>query len=278
MTPDLRRLQELVRAAAREELLPRFAGVSRHIKHDGSIVTQADLAVQERLRTALSGEYPEVGFLSEEMSPSEQQRVAGSAQPLWCLDPLDGTSNFAAGIPIFAVSLALVVGGSLRLGIVYDPLRDECFTAESGRGARLNGSPLERAAGVVPELRSCIAAVDFKRLDGRLAARLAECPPYASQRNFGTSSLEWCWLAEGRFHLYLHGGQKLWDHAAGSLILAEAGGLSATLEGEVVFTLDLKPRSVVAARHPGLFEVWKAWLEQQLRSITCAPSQGGSWG
>ena len=82
-----------------------------------------------------------------------------------------------------------------------------------------------------------------------------------SQRNFGASSLEWCWLADGRFHLYLHGGQKLWDFAGGSLILAESGGAAATLAGEPVFRYGLEPRSVVAAATPALFSVWKTWID-----------------
>jgi len=100
------------------------------------------------------------------------------------------------------------------------------------------------------------------RLAAPLAARLGAHPPYGSQRNFGASSLDWCWLADGRFHIYLHGGQKLWDYAAGSLILAEAGGRSQTMEGEAVFAFELAPRSVVAARDPRLFTAWQAWVSQ----------------
>jgi myo-inositol-1(or 4)-monophosphatase len=195
------------------------------------------------------------------MTGHEHERLAaGTHAGLWCLDPLDGTSNYAAGVPFFAVSLALLIDARVALGLVYDPVRDECFMAQQGGGAWLNDTPLQMPPAAARELRRSIAVVDFKRLRPELAARLASQPPYGSQRNFGSSSLEWCWLADRRFHAYLHGGQKLWDYAAGSLVLAEAGGTACTLEGQGVFTMGLASRSVVAAIHPSLFSEWCAWL------------------
>lgn len=266
MLPDLAGLRRLVCDAARAELLPRFADVTRHVKTDGSIVTEADHAMQQRMQRELAARWPGYAFLGEEMAGDEQERLTREAgRGLWCLDPLDGTSNFAAGIPFFAVSLALLLDGRPVLGLVYDPVRDECFTARRGEGAWLNDTPLG-APGLQPaELKRAIACVDFKRLERSLAGSLGAQPPYGSQRNFGSSSLEWCWLADGRFHLYLHGGQQLWDYAAGWLILSEVGGYSATLDGEEVFALGLAPRSVVAARDSRLFSSWQAWLRAQRR-------------
>ncbi|MHB8534011.1 MAG: inositol monophosphatase family protein [Sulfuricaulis sp.] len=263
MLPSLEMLRDILRTAAREELLPLFADVRRHIKHDGSVVTEADVAMQRRLEADLARHWPEYDFLGEEMSGHEhEQLTAASGRGLWCVDPLDGTSNYAAGIPFFAVSLALVIDERPELGLVYDPVRDECFMARRGDGARLNDVALGAQEPVLPqELRRCIACVDFKRLNAPLAARLGAQPPYGSQRNFGASSLEWCWLADGRFHLYLHGGQKLWDYAAGCLIMAEAGGRAATAEGEEIFHHGLAPRSVVAAATPVLFSAWKSWID-----------------
>jgi myo-inositol-1(or 4)-monophosphatase len=268
--PALEDIAALVRRAAREELLPRFGAVQRHVKHDGSLLTEADLAMQHRLARELSESFPQYDLLGEEMRGEEHEaleaigqgrasRVGGAREGMWCLDPLDGTSNFAAGIPFFATSLALLVGGRAMLGLVYDPVRDECFAASAAGGAWLNGERLGEVA-LPPDIRRAIACVDFKRLKSPLAARLGSAPPYGSQRNFGASSLEWCWLADGRFHLYLHGGQKLWDYAAGCLILTEAGGRAVTLEGEEVFRLGLASRSVVASRDPGLFAAWREWL------------------
>jgi myo-inositol-1(or 4)-monophosphatase len=270
--PNLTDIAALVRTAAREELLPRFADVQHHVKHDGSLLTEADLAMQKRLRDELAARWPQYDFLGEEMHGDEHELLTAVAQGrasllerqatrgLWCLDPLDGTSNFAAGIPFFAVSLALLVDRQSQLGLVYDPVRDECFTARRGAGAWLNGEPLGGPFEHRRELKRCIACIDFKRLSRGLAGRLGAEPPYGSQRNFGASSLEWCWLADGRFHLYLHGGQKLWDYAAGSLVLGECGGAAETLAGEPVFRLGLEPRSVVATLEAGLLPAWRDWI------------------
>ena len=106
---DTQEISAIVRAAAREELLPRLNQVARQFKADGSILTEADLAMNCRLREHLNRRYPDIGFLSEELSRMEQESLLRSSSgPLWCLDPLDGTTNFAAGIPLFAVSLAIL--------------------------------------------------------------------------------------------------------------------------------------------------------------------------
>jgi myo-inositol-1(or 4)-monophosphatase len=258
---DLDRLQRLVVEAAREELVPRFAHASARRKADNSIVTEADFAMQRRLTAALREQWPGIPLLGEEMEAAEQEQLlAASDAGLWCLDPLDGTSNFAAGLPFYAVSLALLRDGEVDLGIIYDPAREECFTARRGEGAWLNGARLGNRRPEPPLSRG-IALVDFKRLPTALAARMATEPPYRSQRSFGSVALEWCWLAAGRAHVYLHGKQKLWDYAAASLILAEAGGRAVTLEGETVFRSALAARSTAAALEPRLFDEWARWLE-----------------
>jgi len=259
MTTRIEQLQELVRTAAKEELLPRFTHVGHDYKADGSLITEADLAIQQRLADQLARQWPEIGFLGEEMAEQEQTSLLESGQPLWCLDPLDGTRNFAGGVPYFSVSLALLEGGGVSLGIVYDPIRDECFAAEKGKGATLNGKPLR-----VPEsgvtLAQCTSLVDFKRLPKPLAGRLATESPYASQRSFGSVALDWCWLAAGRCQVYLHGKQNIWDYAAGNLVFLEAGGYSTTLEGESVFVNALLPRSALGAGEEQMFREWTSWL------------------
>jgi len=267
MLPSIEALTRIVREAAREELLGRFSGVQRETKADGSLVTAADLAMQRRMREALAQRWSEIKFLGEEMSTQEHAVLLNEAaqHDLWCLDPLDGTTNFAAGVPYFAVSLALLREGKSEIGLVYDPVRDECFSARRGAGAQLNGRPLGARMPSASTLAHAVAGIDFKRLPGPLAARLAAEPPYASQRNFGASSLDWCWLADRRFHIYLHGGQRLWDYAAGSLILTEAGGDSVTLRGEPVFTLDVGPRSVIAAHDATLLDEWSRWIAKHMR-------------
>lgn len=261
--PLLSELCDLVRAVSREEILPRFRQVSAQTKGDGSPVTEADLAVQARLGTALQALDPARPLLGEEMSPSAQQALMAEAQDgFWCLDPLDGTSNFAAGFPLFAVSLALVRGGEPWLGIVYDPVREECFSSLRGQGCWLNDQPLHLSPHP-PSLASALGVVDFKRLGPGVGRRLAERPPVRSLRNLGSVALEWCWLAAGRFGVYLHGGQRLWDYAAGSLLLAEAGGSALLLdaEGRAGTPIDLAPRRAIAATSPALLADWRAWLD-----------------
>lgn len=251
----------IVRELAQQELLPRFAQVGREWKADGSLVTEADRAMQQRLAMALAEHWPELPLLGEEMSEQEQQALwqQPPAAGFWCLDPLDGTSNFAAGMPFFAVSLARIRDGQPDLGVVYDPLRDRCYYAEAEGGAWCHGERL-----VVPttgrSLAEGIAIVDLKRLSPSLATRLVTAPPFASQRNLGASALEWCLLAAGHAELYLHGRQQPWDYAAGLLILQQAGGVACTLQGEAVWQGELRPSSVVAAADPALFAAWCHWL------------------
>lgn len=259
MTYSLAVLKDMIIPAAQEELLPRFARVERQHKRDGSVLTEADLAVQSRIATQLLQQWPDTVFLGEEMTAAEQSQLLASGQPVWCLDPLDGTSNFAAGIPYFCVSLALLQQGEVLLGIVYDPVRDECFTASGGQDARLNGELL-RVEQTGLELGQTTALIDFKRLEKDLATRLVTQIPYASQRSFGSVALDWCWLAAGRCHIYLHGRSNIWDYAAGNTIFHAAGGYSSTLDGEAIFTHALTPRSSVAAVDQALFAAWTEWL------------------
>jgi myo-inositol-1(or 4)-monophosphatase len=259
MLPDLKTLEKLIRQVAREEILPRFNRVGYEVKDDGSLLTEADLSTDKRICQGLAEEYPDIAFLSEEMTLEEQQSLLTGSEKLWCLDPLDGTSNFAAGIPLFATSLALIVDGTVQVGVTYDPLRDEMFSAVKGQGAWLNGEILRcKPSGFTMD--KSIAIVDFKRLKPGLLQRLLNHAPYKSQRNLGSCVLEWAWMAANRGHLYLHGGMKLWDLAAGTLILDEAGGFACTLEGEDVFRPAMKPRSVLISPDRTLYLAWKDFL------------------
>ena len=261
-TTQLGILCQLLRDAARDELMTRFAAVRADTKADGSLITAADLAMQRRVQSDLAARWPGIVLLGEEMTAEEQQRLLNaSGSGLWCLDPLDGTSNFAAGVPFFAVSLALIRDGAVQAGAVYDPARDECFSALRGRGAWLDERPL-RAPPSPRSLRDALAMVDLKRLPATLVEAVAR-PPYRSQRSFGSVALDWCWIAAGRCQLYLHGGQKLWDYAAGRLVLEESGAAGGVLEdycGDWASGLSLGPRIALAATHAGLLREWRGWI------------------
>ena len=252
-------MEKLLIKAAEQELMPRLHRVSAGHKADGSLLTEADVSLQQYLMTALEELHPAIPVLGEELPASVQQAMLAEAtNGVWCLDPLDGTRNFACGFPVFAISLALVRQGRVELGVVYDPLRRESFTASYGQGAWLNGERL--VAPATTSLASALALIDFKRLPAELAQRLAVSPPYPSQRSIGSGALDWCWLAAGRVQVYLHGKQHLWDYAAGQLILAESGGLALTLQGEPVFINQLQTRSIVAGCNPAVFAEWADWL------------------
>lgn len=264
---ELRELGDLVRGAAADELMRRFEHVVADQKADGSLITEADLAMQRRLQRELAARWPDFAFLGEEMPAAEQQALlAASGRGLWCLDPLDGTSNFAAGIPFFAVSLALFGDGRVQAAVVLDPVRGECFSALRGGGAWLNGRPLVAAAPTT-RLAQAMAMVDLKRLPARLVEALAHATPYRSQRSFGSVALDWCWIAAGRCQVYLHGGQKLWDYAAGRLVLQEAGGAGGLLRaygGDWEDGVSLAPRIAMAATDATLLAQWHTWIRDAL--------------
>jgi len=261
---DTSKLKDLIQNIARQELLPRFTKVSHSLKADGSIVTEADIAAQTQITATLKQHWPDFVLLGEEMSTEQQTHLLASDQPVWCLDPLDGTSNFAAGIPYFAVSLSLIYHSEVILGLVYDPTRDECFFASKMTDGSITGSFNEKPLTAIQsdiKLANATAIVDFKRLTNALATRIVTERPFSSQRNFGASALDWCWLAAGRGHVYLHGNQNLWDYTAGELIFRAAGGLASTLEGETIYKKEIIKRSVVAAINQSLFNEWHEWIK-----------------
>ena len=257
--PSLAGLRDLVVGVSEGVSALQGGGSAVSEKIDGSYVTSVDQDLQDRLLRALDTRWPGYGAIGEEMSHSDQVSICQSSENgYWVIDPLDGTTNFASGFPCYGISVALVIDGDPQLAVVYDPVRRECFSAGVGQGAWLNGQAIRCLETQM--LDDCIANVDYKRLVGELAVRLVQSPPYRSQRNIGASVLEWCWLAAGRIQLYLHGGQKLWDFAAGYLILTEAGGAATTLSGAPLDCGSLKKRSVVAASSSALLAQWSAWI------------------
>ena len=257
----LNRLAELVREVAQTAVMPRFLNTAVSTKSDGTRLTEADLHAQalfaERLPQIIN-----CPMLGEEMSADEQHAIwRHAATGLWVVDPIDGTNNFINGLPHFALSVAYIRHGRAQLGAIFHPMMQEMFTAERGRGAWLNGRPLP-LRHAPKKLNESIAGVEVKYLrSGKLASRMQTLHPFGSQRSMGSSTLDWCYLAAGRYDLYLHGGQKLWDYAAGALIYEEAGGRLATLEGDDFWSGEhVFKRSVIAGLQSDLFERWLAWI------------------
>ncbi len=255
----LKQLEQLIPAISNKILNDFFNQTTAETKTDGSIVTEADLAMQNAISAELLKLAPDIPLLSEEMTTQEQTDVVTNCPSYWCLDPVDGTNNFHHGVPLFAVSLALIVDKQLGLGIIYDPVRKETFSALKGSGLRINGYKYEPPKQT-EELGLCLASVDFKRLNSNMKLRLCQTMPFKSQRNIGTCALEWAWLAAGRTQLLLHGGEKFWDYAAGCLLLAEANGVSSTDTLQPVFNNSLENRPIIAAITNSLHQSWSAFL------------------
>ncbi len=246
-TIDIHLITELLRETGSGILLPAFQRQSNtsRIKGDGSLITETDMKCQQFIREQLAASYPEIGFLGEEMSEKEQQACLQQGTHFWCLDPLDGTSNFVASFPAFGTSLALMEDGLPVLACIHDPVRGETFSALRHEGAWLNNQPLHVRSE--QPLSESIGFIDFKRLDHKLAIRLATKKYCRSQRNIGSCALEWAWLAAGRSQFIIHGSEKLWDYAAGWLLAKEAGCTASDFNQLHPFHVSRLSSSIVAA-------------------------------
>ncbi len=228
---------EVAARRAGELALARFrTDIEVSFKGRANVVTDVDLAAERTILDYVREEYPEFGILSEESAP-----VAGASPYTWVVDPIDGTRNFAEGIPHFCVVVAIARGAEVVAGVTYDPVRDELFAAQQGRGAFLNG---ERV-WVSPRQAIDEAVLGFDLgYDFGQAKRLLEMaggiwPQVQSYRLMGSSALSLAYTACGRIDLYFHHSLSPWDIASGILLAQEAGGQvldRATLEPATLFS------------------------------------------
>lgn len=253
---------DAVRSVAAEEILPRYRSVVAIRKDDGSIVTEADFAAQlalvKRLQTLEA-----IPVLAEEMPAHEQAAIFERGGRFWCVDPLDGTKNFSESIPFFGVSVALMEGARPIFGTVYDPIADEAFYAVRGAGAWLNQQPL-RVPGRGPALAQAVAEVSLRRDISRLRGALKRRKPYGRRLTSGSDTLSWCHLAAARIDVMLQGAQKMWDYAAGALIVEEAGGHLSSLNHDDFWEAPPWSRSAIAARTEPLLIEWRQWIRKEL--------------
>jgi myo-inositol-1(or 4)-monophosphatase len=236
-------LEPFVRAAhaAVDEACARLraaAGERPRVEYKSAIdlVTETDRAIERLITDRLTGSFPDHAVIGEEASAGAPPARPPAGQYAWYLDPVDGTTNFAHGHPHFAVSLALARGAELLVGIVADPLRDERFAAVRGAGATLNGRPIHVSA--VDALERALLATGTpydrrERADFYLGGIKAFMLRAQGIRRAGSAALDLCYVACGRFDAYWEWRLSPWDHAAGALIVREAGGsVSAAGGGE----------------------------------------------
>jgi myo-inositol-1(or 4)-monophosphatase len=197
------------------------------------LVTEIDLQIEREFREMIAGRFPDHVVLGEEF---EREGDRDSAPPFcWVVDPVDGTTNYAHGLPIFCASLALEIDGTPAVGAVYDPTRRELFTAEREAGAWLNGRPL--AVSTVDTLLDSLLVTGFhygiQKDPEELIGLFREFIMRArAVRRLGSAALDLCYVAAGRFDGYWESIIQPWDVAAGALIVEEAGGRVTTISGE----------------------------------------------
>jgi fructose-1,6-bisphosphatase/inositol monophosphatase family enzyme len=251
---DIEKVAALIREAAEAEVLPRFRNLASHELQDKGTndpVTAADLGVEKRLTAALPKLLPGSVVVGEEAAHHDQnilERLSGP-DPVWVIDPIDGTQNFANGSDWFCIMVALASGGKTHAGWVYFPTKDEMVTAEQGSGAFSNGARL--ATPPAPALKDMKGSVHTKYLAPELKQSVEQgigC--FASNKQLYCAGLTYVWLARGELHHALFWRTKPWDHSMGALILREAGGRISYLDGEDYLLGDGSRKGIVAVGDP----------------------------
>ena len=254
-------------------------GVETEYKGDVDVVTVADRTVEKLIRTRLGETFPDHGIYGEE---GTRERLDQEFR--WYVDPLDGTTNFAHGVPHFAVSMGLEqrapdlpadADGTVVAGVIYDPLLDEMFCAERGRGATLNGRPIR--ASRVPELAEALVATGFpsrKRHDNPNIHFYQEFTLRShGVRRAGSAALDLAYVASGRFEAFWEFHLNPWDTAAGFLLVEEAGGRISDFAGGP-FRLD--SREVLASNgliHQELVQLFQAMFAGRNLSPILTPRE-----
>jgi myo-inositol-1(or 4)-monophosphatase len=246
-SPTIEHLESWARQAG--SLLRAGYGQAHTIRHKGrvNLVTEVDHLSEEYLLKQIRRHFPEHTIIAEESGS-----LAGSPAQCWYIDPLDGTTNYAHGLPFFAVSIAYAEEGVIRLGAIYDPMQDELFSAELDEGAWLNGQPIHCSqvgelihSLLVTGLPYDLIDTPHNNLDNFThLTRLTQ-----AVRRMGSAALELCYVAAGRFDGYWEIRLGPWDLAAGMLIARQAGAIVTDLHGSPDV---MRPPHAVLAANPHL--------------------------
>lgn len=225
---------ELLRAAWRDpQLLPDKGFRDR--------VTESDFAAQRLLTEAIGNRFPEHGFLAEEAD----ETLSGAGRVVWIIDPIDGTSNFSRRQPNFCISLAAMAEERVQVGVIYDPIRDEMFSATAGRATSLNGQPV--SVSPLSDLAEAVVALDWSHSREKRQLSMEMLSTFAhrvhSIRAIGSAALALAWVAAGRLDAYLNASLEPWDMAAGALLIRQAGGKLTDWQGH-----DWHPHDASGAR------------------------------
>ncbi|MGH9487841.1 MAG: inositol monophosphatase family protein [Terriglobales bacterium] len=236
-------------------LLQHRGRVGIESKGEADLVTAADRASEAHITSRLRAAFPSHAIVAEEGSRSD-----GDGSACWYVDPLDGTTNFAHGLPLFAVSLGLERAGAIVAGVVYNPVLDEMFTARRGQGALLNGSPIH--VSDVRQIRDALLATGFPSRKRQQNPNIHFYQHFSlvshGMRRLGAAALDLCYTACGRFGGFWEFGLQPWDVAAGGLIVTEAGGEVTDMRGAVH---QLRSPDILASNghlHPGLLRDFAA--------------------
>lgn len=250
MPPNLEEIMGWVHQAG--EILRKGSREGFQVQPKGfnDLVTDLDHRSEEFLLSRIRAAYPDHKIITEESGTFE-----GSQSGCWYLDPLDGTVNFSHGIPFFSVSVAYGENNVPLLGVVYDPMRDECFSAEKGKGAWLNGNPIR--VSNIDRLFNSLLVTGFPHAKGVTTEdnfanffhlnRLTQ-----GVRRLGSAALDLCYIGAGRMEGYWELKMSPWDIAAGTLIVQEAGGVVTTLDGSPDF---FNPPYAVVAANPAVHKM-----------------------
>jgi myo-inositol-1(or 4)-monophosphatase len=246
----------------------QIAGLGRDIRVDKKsaidLVTEVDLEVERMFRDLIADRFPDHQVLAEELGGGATPQPG----PCWVFDPIDGTTNYAHGLPIFCSSLALEINGIAEVAAIFDPSRQELFTAERGAGAFLNGRPLHvSAAGTLVDamLVTGFPYDVHARVDEIVSLFGAFVGQARAVRRLGSAAIDLCYVAAGRLDGFWERDLKPWDIAAGALIVAEAGGRVTTMGGGLFGSRDGDVLATNGRIHEAMLDVIRRWAASRGR-------------